>query len=529
MMKVVITDDEVQIRKGLRMKVDWEEEGFQIVGEAANGQEALEVLQNMDVDLVITDMRMPIMDGVEFAKRCHQEFPYVKVVVLSGYSDFEYVRNSMKEGVKDYLLKPVAPNELVEALRRIRKEVEEEKRNQIESDRIHLLAHSHLQEVQEQYLLHLVKGEWLQLTMVTDRLHQLQLEELAYENVHVQFVTVEIRELDDNPDKLKEFWFPFQMLCKEIAKEHEGTYPFYDPSYANMIQFLQLIDSQKPSSTSNLVNEVQQNVKKFLNLETVIGIGNVVRGITEFKTGYISSLLSWSQSQLGSQSQIIDHTETLEEVFDFSPDFERRLTNSIENVDFEAFKENISNFLGRTENQSMMSFSFVANRVLFMLGSLAKKYDIETKDIQKMIWNCQQSIWELNSQRKVIEYLIQLAQHIIEKVRMARFSNGKLIDSIRHYLDEHYASEISLSSLSELFHINSAYLSETFKNHVGQNFSDYLVTVRMNKAQHFLKDKQLKIIDVANLVGFSNSGYFSTVFKKHFSQTPVEYRKSVDL
>ncbi|MFC0470674.1 response regulator [Halalkalibacter kiskunsagensis] len=528
MMKVIITDDEIQVRKGLRMKVDWEEEGFEIVAEASNGKEALELLENGVVDLIITDMRMPIMDGVELAKHCHEQFPNVKVIVLSGYSDFDFVRGSMKEGVRDYLLKPVAPDELEEALRRIRKEIEEEKQNQLESDRMRQLVHSHLQEVQDQYFLHLVKEEWLQLAMVKERLHQLQLEELAHEFVTVQFVTVEIRENDDKSKRLKEFGLPFQLLCKEIAKEHAGAYSFYDPNYTNMVQFLQLTDSKTPNRTSDLVKNVQENVKKYLHLETVIGIGNVVRGLKEFRNGYISSLLAWSQSQLGSESQVIDETGTREEVFDFSPDFERRLTNAIENVDFEVFKENLKKVLGRGENQSVMSFSMAANRVLFLLGSLAKKYDIETKDIQSTIWNCQQRIWELTSQHKVMEYLMQLAQLIVEKVRAARFSNHKLIDSIKHYLDEHYANEISLTSLSKLFHINSAYLSETFKNKVGQNFSDYLVSIRMEKAKQFLQDKHLKIIDVANLVGFSSSGYFSTVFKKHFGQTPVEFRKSID-
>jgi two-component system, response regulator YesN len=529
MMKVIITDDEIQIRKGLRMKVDWEEEGFQIVGEASNGRDTLELLGTMDIDLVITDMRMPIMDGMELAKRCQQEFPKVKVIVLSGYSDFEYVRGSMKEGVKDYLLKPVAPDELVEALRKIRKEIEEERRKQVETARMRQLVLTQLQEVQEQYLLYLVKEEWLQLNLVIERLRQLQLEELVKENVVVQFFTVEIRESFGNPNRVKELWVPFQMLCKEVSKEHTGTFSFYDPSYANMIHFLQLIDSERVNDTSRLVESVQRNVKKLLNLETVIGIGNVVTGLATFKTGYISSLLAWSQSQLGSQSQIIDAAITKEEVFEFSPDLERKLTNAIENINFEAFKENIQTLLRGNGNQSILSFSFAANRLLFLLGSLARKYDIETKDIQKTIWNCQQSIWELNSQGKVIENLLQLAQLIIEKVRMARFSNGKLIvDSVRHYLDQHYASEISLTLLSELFHINSAHLSETFKNYVGQNFSDYLVNLRMDKAQQFLRDKELKIIDVANLVGFSNSGYFSTVFKKHFGQTPVEFRNSLD-
>jgi two-component system, response regulator YesN len=529
MMKVIITDDEIQIRKGLRMKVDWEEEGFQIVGEASNGRDTLELLGTMDIDLVITDMRMPIMDGMELARRCQQEFPKVKVIVLSGYSDFEYVRGSMKEGVKDYLLKPVAPDELVEALRKIRKEIEEERRKQVETAQMRQLVLTQFQEVQEQYLLYLVKEEWLQLNLVIERLRQLQLEELVKENVVVQFFTVEIRESFGNPNRVKELWVPFQMLCKEVSKEHTGTFSFYDPSYANMIHFLQLIDSERVNDTSRLVESVQRNVKRLLNLETVIGIGNVVTGLTNFKTGYISSLLAWSQSQLGSQSQIIDAAITKEEVFEFSPDLERKLTNAIENINFEAFKENIQTLLRGNGNQSILSFSFAANRLLFLLGSLARKYDIETKDIQKTIWNCQQSIWELNSQGKVIENLLQLAQLIIEKVRMARFSNGKLIvDSVRHYLDQHYASEISLTLLSELFHINSAHLSETFKNYVGQNFSDYLVNLRMDKAQQFLRDKELKIIDVANLVGFSNSGYFSTVFKKHFGQTPVEFRNSLD-
>ncbi|MDQ0199817.1 response regulator transcription factor [Neobacillus ginsengisoli] len=529
MMKVLITDDEIQIRKGLRMKVDWEEEEFQIVGEASNGQEALELLKIKDVDVLITDMRMPIMDGIELAKRVFQEFPKVRVIVLSGYSDFEYVRGSMKEGVKDYLLKPVAPDELVEVLRKIRKEVEEEKRKQVESARIRQLVHTQMQEVQEQYLLQLVKEEWLQPNLVKERLHQLQFEDLTNEDAVVQFITVEIRESDGNPNRVKELWLPFQMLCKEIAKKHAGTYTFYDPSYANMVHFLHLIDLGKQNSTSSLALLVQQHVKTFLNLETVIGIGNIVTGFTELKLGYISSLLSWSQSQLGSQSQVIDGTVTKKEIVLLSPNVERRLTNAIENVDFNAFKENINKVLGWTETQSVLSFSFDANRVLFLLGSLARKYSIETMDIQSTLWNCQQSIWELNSQRKVIEQLIQLAKLIIERVRITRFSNGKLIvDSVRYYLDQHYASEISLTSLSEIFHINSAYLSETFKNQIGQNFSDYLVNLRMEKALHFLKDKQLKIIDIANLVGFSNSGYFSTVFKKHFDQTPVEFRNSIE-
>lgn len=526
MLKVVITDDEIQIRKGLKMKVDWEEEGFQIVGEASNGKETLDLLSRMDVDIVITDVRMPIMDGIEFVKQCNHEFPHVKVIVLSGYSDFEYVRTSLVEGVKDYLLKPVAPDEIVDSLNRIRSEVEEEKKKQLETKRMTQLVHNQLEEIKQQYILHLAKEEWSDLKVALDRLQQLQLGEFATENVCVQFFTVEMRTKDAN--LLKELWVPFTVLCKELVQKYNHTYCFYDASYTNMLHFIHRVEIDKGERTAAIVYEVQKSVKTFLKIETVVGIGKVVTGLKEFKTGYISALLSWSQSQLGSHSQVIDGTVN-KELFEFSPDVEKRLLNSIENVSKHDFKLNLNGILCETNKISMMSFSFAANRVLFLLSSLAAKYNLDTTESHQILWNCQQSIWKLNAYKKVVDHLIELAELIIEKIQEARSSsNGSaIVENVRIFLDKHYGSEISLKTLSDQFHINSAYLSELFKFHVGQNFSDYLINLRMENAKVFLKDRQLKIIDVAYLVGFSNSGYFSTVFKKHVGKTPAEFRKEL--
>uniref|UniRef100_UPI001ABBD0A5 response regulator n=1 Tax=Enterobacter agglomerans TaxID=549 RepID=UPI001ABBD0A5 len=153
MLKVLITDDEMQVRLGLRMKINWEEEGFEIVGEASNGKEAIEWLRTEKINLIITDMRMPIMDGLELAQYCYTEFPQVKLIVLSCYSDYEYIRGSMKEGVKDYLLKPVSPDELEKTLRKIRKEIEKEKKKQADEAQMLHFVMTQFEVVQEQYLL----------------------------------------------------------------------------------------------------------------------------------------------------------------------------------------------------------------------------------------------------------------------------------------------------------------------------------------------------------------------------------------
>ncbi|WP_404429555.1 response regulator [Sutcliffiella horikoshii] len=527
MMKVLISDDEIQIRKGIRMKMDWAQAGFEIVAEAANGQEALEILKEKEVDIVITDIRMPIMDGMQFVKRCHVEYPDIKVIVLSGYSDFEYAKSSMKAGVKDYLLKPVAPDELADALQRIRSEADMEKKKRLESERISRFVLNQLEERREQYLLYLVKEEFTEYNVAKDRLKQLQLETLAQENTEVQFVTVEMRSAKGNPDELKELLLPFKMLCKEYAERYEGTHFFYDAGYSNMIHFIHQKHDAPLTHSSNFIRNLQAKVKEYLKVETVIGIGKGVKGFQQFKNGYISALLSWSQSQVGGHSQVIEGTAQ-NEVFNFTLDVEKKLTNAIENADQRAFQDSLQDVLGG--NLSMMAFSFLSNRVLFLLGSLARKYDVDTVEMKDRIWNCQQSIWELNSQIRVKEQLQQLAQAIVQKVKEVRSSSSgsELVENVRRFIESHYASEITLSSLSKQFHINSAYLSEIFKNHVGQNFSDYLNCLRMENAKKFLKDPQLKIIDVAHLVGFSNSGYFSTVFKKQFGYSPADYRKSIN-
>lgn len=526
MLQAMIIDDEVQIRKGLRMKVDWEREGFAVVTEASNGQDALDKLKQHDIDVVISDVRMPIMDGIEFAQRCKAEYSDVKIIILSGYSEFDYAKSSIQAGVKDYLLKPVAPDELRDALQKLRKEIEAEKKEKSESEKLTRLVHDQLEEIREKYLLSLVKeGSW-QTDNVVERMQQLKLDDFADPQVTVQFITVENRLSPHHKYQDDERWLNFKRLCADHAKDSEGTRAFYDGSYRNMIHFIKTVKQTPVDQESFFIRELQSKVKKQLKLETVVGIGRVVTGHAEFKNGYISSLLSWSQSQTGSSSQIVE-AEDKNEMFEFSGDFEKKITNALENLETKSFKKYIDETLNGY-SQSMMSFSFTSNKVLFLLGSIADKYDMRTRDIQQAIWNCQQTIWELTSQSKVIEQLKDTGEMIIGKISDVRFSTSgaEIVENVRKFIDSHYADQISLSKLSELFHINSTYLSEIFKLHVGMNFSEYLNHLRLENAKSFLKDDQLKIIDIAHLVGFSNSGYFSTVFKKHYGQTPADFRSS---
>ncbi|MFD1386244.1 response regulator [Oceanobacillus oncorhynchi subsp. oncorhynchi] len=529
MRNVLIVDDEIQIRKGLQWKVNWEELGFHVVAEASNGEGALTKLEEHKVDMVMTDVRMPVMDGIELARHCQERYPYIKVIILSGYSDFEYVKSSMKKGVRDYLLKPVDPEELAEVLQRMKKEIDQDRTKQLELNQVRRVARTQFQEVQEQYLLSLVKEEWFQYSLVKERLEQLKLDMLLKEDLQVQFISVGVRDISGQTNRTNELRMAFQMLCKELVESKSGILAFYDLSYTNMMHFLIILNQDFDNHPDRLTKMIQQQIKTLLKLETVIGIGNQVTGLSELKTGYISSLLSWSQSRLSHYSQIVDECVRREELMDFSPDLEKHIVNAIEKMDMYRFQKELESLLGEATTQSVFSFSIVANRILFCLGSIAKKYNVENNDAQQLIWQCQQVIWQLNDQSKVIAYLTELAKLIVAQIHNKGTTDGKqIVDRVRRYIDRYYGNDISLTILSELFHINSAYLSEIFKVQIGKNFSEYLTEIRVKEAKKFLKDPHLKIIDVANLVGFSSSAYFSLVFKKHVNETPAGYRKSLD-
>ncbi|MGP4060388.1 response regulator transcription factor [Halobacillus sp. H74] len=524
-LNIMIVDDEKQIRNGLRMKIDEQKLELSIVEEASNGREALKKLNEIPIDILITDVKMPGMDGVELVKKCKEMNFKGKMLVLSGYSDYEYVRHTMKEGVKDYLLKPVDPEELEEVLIKLRSEIEEDIRLTREKKDLRSLVSSQLQEVKEKYLLHLVKEDWFDQEAKGHRLRQLKMEELTEEHAKFQFVAIEIRGKGNREDLIDQLWLPFRMMCREIAEKYDNVYFFYDQNYTRMAHFLFQLQHDDKEEVYEVIHEVQHYTNEYLRLGTVVGIGALIEGLGELKNGFISSIMSWSQSQINSYSQVVDGSGR-QNLIEFPPQVERRLINAVEQLDYKTFHENVVNILNGDDG-SIFTFSFASNRILLLLQSFITKYGIESRRIQSLFWECQQNIWNMTSYKKVLAKLLELATKIMEYIKDTRISNGQsIIESVQRYIHQHYSDDISLTDVADLFHMNSSYLSDLFKRHTGNNFSDYVTRTRMEKAKEFLKDPHLKVTEVAFMVGFSNSGYFSTVFKKYYEQSPLEFRKS---
>ncbi|MDQ1913758.1 response regulator [Paenibacillus sp. GD4] len=533
MYKIMLIDDEIGVRNSIKAKIDWAAAGYRIESEASNGLEALRLLQKQPLpDVIISDVRMPQMDGIAFIKECKKQYPDIKIVVLSGYSDFEYMKAAIQYGVKDYLLKPVVRSELTVLLSKLADELKEDQ-TKSQTERLDQIQNSeHWRTLQEQMIWKLVKEEWSSLSDMKERLHRLQLGALAADELHVRFCVVEMRipkgRLDDWSERKDLLGLAFGMVCRETVEPWSQVYPLYDYHYPSMMYFLIVREGGKDEgeAAAELTGELRRNIKQYLRVETVIGMGESVNGLAKWKDAYASCMLAWSQGTVVESPGGKQPLSGLEH--SLSPDMERKLTLAIEGLDTAGLQKHLQTIFHTGSDTPMFAFTFLTFRIILLFSTIAKKFEIGDSSLQRHLWNCQMAVRDSSSKEQVFQQLEELAQLVMEEVRKTRFSQGQqLAEAVRRYVDENFSYELSLSSLAEMFHINETYLSGLFKQNAGLTFSDYVLKLRMDKAVELMKEKRLKLTDIATIAGYSSSSYFSTAFKKYFGMSPKEYREEL--
>ncbi|MEK4111040.1 YesN/AraC family two-component response regulator [Paenibacillus sp. DS2363] len=231
MYNVLIADDEIEVREGLKLKVDWHGMGFVITGEASNGIEADELLKSEHFDLLITDMNMPVMDGIRLLDVCRSYNPSIQIIIITGYEDFQYARAGVRSQVMDYLLKPVTRDELKATLGKIKADLDDKRKIRGDSELMQWRLSQYYREMKERFLLDLVKGNRLPPSSMPERLRLFHLE--SWQDQKVCFITASISQ-SDKPDIRKDrlheqMHLPFEMVCYEIAQsDSDNVQVFHD-------------------------------------------------------------------------------------------------------------------------------------------------------------------------------------------------------------------------------------------------------------------------------------------------------------
>lgn len=521
MYNVLLVDDEPEIRQGIKLKVNWESLGLTIAGEAGNGAEAMDWLKRHQAEVVITDMNMPVMNGVTFLEACYEQYPALRLIVITGYEDFHYAKAAVRNQARDYLLKPVTQDELTEALAKIVQELDEQRSERDQQAMMQWRLSQYYKEMKEHFIVHLVKEEWERESTMRERAKWFQLE--SWDHVPVRFLTAGSMERlksegkpERSPDKMR---LPFEMVCREVVETDGGQFQvFRDANYAGLMH---VISASADQELEAFARTLSQAVKHHLGFDPVIGTGQAVTGLKAWKDGYLSALLAWNLK--GNQaSSAMEQQAATEAVI--SEETAKVLQRHLVRGDLPSFEHAVQKELQAAFASSQARFVKLIFQLYLMLDTMAFTAGIALESGEQL-WLRPEQVWGFDTVQKAHQFLNKLAGKITRGSEHDPLEAEKsIIQAAEQFIHDNYMYDINLTMLAERFNYNSSYFSEMFKSKAGKTFIQYLTGVRMTKAVQLLEDTMLSLWDIAELTGFSNASYFSSKFKRMYGLSPSDYR-----
>ncbi len=527
MIKVMIVDDEPYIRQGLKILVPWEQFGFIICGEAGNGREALELLEAMDYDLVITDIKMPIMSGLELIQQTWENISKrIGFIILSGFYEFEYARKAIKYSVDDYVLKPVQREELIRALENFKdqyyKKLAEQKKLE-DSNKILL----------DRHLTNLIANKYDEESLE-------YINRFLTDTSNMRFISIEYDTLDESfrelstEAKVKEKNRLYDALKIYLGELWYYSYIESNPdknTYGVGLLFVRKMVERSSLNEKEYIQKLYQRLNDMVSYKIILYIGQRVENISRISESYKTTAIARTfqlfsvQKDIAYYDEIEDRPKTGK--YPIDKEVMDGLIKAIEENNEEGIHEKIDTIYEHFKQLAAEPDIIKLNLdyLLFNLISLAKDVDpsFDQREIYKLI---SQDGYEKVAVRGSVKHFKEFAQDFSDYLlQMRQQAFGGVLTEIEKEITEHYMDNLSLKSLSEKYYINSAYLGQIFKRQYGCPFKDYLNNFRIDRAAELLLRTDEKIYLIASAVGFNNTDYFISKFVQIKGITPLQYRK----
>ncbi len=528
MFSVVLIDDEPIIRQGLRSMVKWEELDCEVCGEAEDGAEGVELIREWQPDIIITDIRMREMDGLSMIREIRELVPHAKIIILSGYRDFEYARDALQLGAFDFMLKPSNIHEIHETLGRAVEELRQEGNAVEELDRLRALYEENLPAIRTKLLYDVICGM---------QMEDLQREEQRCMLVLTQYVAVAV-EVDGEPDDEHADSRLYQLGISELFSDAFSDCQVYDvPLTAERIAFVVCICQEEVDYEAVILScaRFQDRVEHCFGITVSLGISTVGSGLTSLHE-------KWQECQSALEHKLYVGARAMVCYKDLMPilpleDFsvlETYRAAMLEGVrlgDVAHVRETLESvfaYLGQLDSdigphirnfywQTIHSVNAIRRSVIQTETGVPSGAE-QLESLYDMIHACS-SVADLN------DVLMQVVLHEVDRIHQFNHKNiSQKVQSILDYVDAHYQEVITLGDIGNCIYTSTYYASRIFKQEMGKTFTDYLNEYRIARAKEFLQDVRYKVYEVADLVGIPDPHYFSKLFRKYTGKTPMEFR-----
>jgi two-component system response regulator YesN len=531
MYKIIIVDDETYVREAIRDKIKWEQLGFEFAGGCENGSDAMEAVDKLKPDVVITDICMPFVDGLELTKYIQSKFPQIKVIILTGYDEFDYAQQALRMKVYDLIVKPITADELSSLLAKIKADLDEENRKFRDMNMLNTQIEESMPLLKERFLHRLVTGR-----LRKDRFeYNLAYFGINFKSDNFQVFIVDIDEYDVTGEKLSNtkdelLIYAVINICEEIVLKYEMGTVFQDDNERTIVIISESDAELLREKTMIVCEEIRQIIERYLWSTVTIGVGAVCSGLDGISESYTGSVAALSCRFIMGKNNIINVNAFVDNKnFTYDKELERSLISAIQTGTLQDAEKNILTIVKNLKKSNMTienCYIYFQRIIVSMIDSL-NEMGVEENQIFGNDVSPLTVVYKIETLDQVERWLDECCRKAIGIISEKKNSFVvKQVLKAEKYIKANYSDDkLSLNMICSYLVMSVSYFSMIFKNITGETFIEYLTSVRMEKAIELLKTTDLKSYEVADKTGYADPHYFGIIFKKYTGMTPTECRE----
>jgi two-component system response regulator YesN len=548
MYTLLLVDDEADVREGIQSEIDWAALGFTVIGVAENGREATEIIERQPPDVVVTDIRMPFMDGLALSSWIRERYPSIRIVILTGFDEFEYAQKAVKLLIDEYVLKPFTSEELMQALVKVKERLDQESARREDIAALEEHYRKSLPVLRENYLIALITRQ-LSLKDMENKAAlydlpltgsgyvvsaiRLDLEQQEGQALNVAGVPASVSNgsLKDSADKELQL-FAVLNIAEELTVSQGLGIPFLHHDR------VVLLSVAPPGSRERWMdrvlaslNNIRVSIERYLKLTVTIGVGTVRDKPTELRYSHDDAILALDYRLVHGGNRVIwieDVEKRQGERVRFDEWKQQALIRSLKVGSLQEIQDTVESlFLGIVDTMiSYPDYQIYLVEMMTAILKVCKDADLEPDAVFGKNFLLFAELHRFSSLQETRQWILSICAKIHGSIVSDRqFSYKNLVSEAKAYALAHYhENDISIHMVCSHLHISNGYFSTIFKKETKMTFVNYLMQLRMDVAKELLQTTDLKAFEIAGKVGFADPNYFSFCFKKVCGVSPKEYR-----
>ncbi|MFS0726413.1 response regulator [Paenibacillus sp. 1P07SE] len=536
-LSMIIADDEYNVREGLREVVEWERLGIEVVAAAADGPELLTLCDDLNPDIVLTDIRMPEIDGLQAAERLRSSGHRARIILISGVQDFHYAKTALSLKADGYILKPIKVEELERTVAEVAASIRSERSREEQERRLRQQLQEQLPVLRERFLAGLVTGMFCDKSELAGKLRFFGLERLAEGTV-----TVAVLEIDDYGQAVERYseenrqliMFSVGNILEEIALRHPGGIVF-SPSENHFVVLFCGTPEGGDSDVippADILQEMLDNTSTYLKMTLSAGIGHPVDHIVGAHQAYQEAKLALGYRFYTGNGAILPIGDfgdkpiqiALAELFEQ----QSKLIQAMKLGNTEETAVQVAAIFARLGQERSHPISYVQSIGVELINMASRAFHELGESVEKVLPDLPETMAGLYRQHHIADLTARMQELFREMTRFFLQKNNQknsgTIKKIQAIIAQRYMENMTVGRLSEEVFLSPNYISFIFRQETGMTVTEYVTRVRMEAAKELLKSPDLKVLEVAEMIGYENATYFSTVFKKYTGIHPQKYR-----